>query len=235
MMGSKAYVRSSMNHPSFVLPLLLLATLLVALLVVIYNSELHDNSAWNVVSKICWKNATVRPPILVVMVICGWGWVVKVCRSASLNLDFVLGGKLQPVSWTYHAALVLFCVLLGTHLVHFIASEVPGVTWRPWLRCNLFLHGAFFVLLALPMQTFYAASRLSLLRTLFDSVVAPLAPVTFWHVIVVRVPRGHRPSARPQEQARRHGRAVQSRRQVLPRTASQTRRPPARARARRIT
>ena len=37
---------------------------------------------------------------------------------------------------------------------------------------------------ALPCRTFHATSRFSLLRALFDSVVAPCAPVTFWRVIV---------------------------------------------------
>ena len=37
---------------------------------------------------------------------------------------------------------------------------------------------------AMPCRTFHATSRFSLLRALFDSVVAPCAPVTFWHVIV---------------------------------------------------
>ena len=57
-------------------------------------------------------------------------------------------------------------------------------TWRPWLRCNLFLHGAFIVLGALPLQYFCPASRLSLVRALLEPVTAPFAPVTFWHVIV---------------------------------------------------
>lgn len=39
-------------------------------------------------------------------------------------------------------------------------------------------------LTVLPIQTFYAASRLSLIRALLESIVAPMTQVTFWHVIV---------------------------------------------------
>ena len=134
------------QRTSFGAVLFVLSVLLFGALVVMYTSELHDNTAWNVLSKICWKNSTARPPVLLVLTVAGWGWVVQVCRAASLNLDVVLGGKLQPPAATYHAALVLSCVLLASHLVHLVASEMPGVTWRPWLRCNLFLHGAFLVL-----------------------------------------------------------------------------------------
>lgn len=56
--------------------------------------------------------------------------------------------------------------------------------WRPWLTCNLGLLTLVLALGAMPCRTFHATSRFSLLRALFDSVVAPCAPVTFWHVIV---------------------------------------------------
>lgn len=174
----------SSRIPDFRAVLAVLCVLLFGTLIVVYTSELHDNTAWNILSKICWKNATVRPPVLLVLIVAGWGWVVSMCRMASLNLDLVLGGKLQPPETTYHAALVLTCILLASHLVHLAASELHGVTWRPWLRCNLFLHGAFLALGVLPMQAFYPASRFSLLRALIESVFAPFAPVTFWHVIV---------------------------------------------------
>ena len=94
----------------------------------------------------------MRPPVLVILIVLGWGGVVRVCRHAALNLEVVLGGKLEPPAATYHAGLVLPCILLCTHLVHLVASEIPGVTWRPWLRCNLMLHGAFFVLGAMPLH-----------------------------------------------------------------------------------
>ena len=34
------------------------------------------------------------------------------------------------------------------------------------------------------MKGLFAESRLSLVRTLWESMIAPLAPVNFWHVIV---------------------------------------------------
>jgi len=176
--------REPRGRTSFGVVLSTLAFLLFAILIVVYLSELHDNTALNVLSKICWKNATVRPPVLLVLMLFGWGWVVQVCRVASLDVDLVLGGKLQPPDATYHAGLVLTCVLLATRLFHLIASEVPGITWRPWLRCNLFLQAAFLIIGVLPIHIFHPSSRLSLLRAIWESVIAPFAPVTFWHVIV---------------------------------------------------
>ena len=162
-----------------------LAALLVALLSVVNNSDLHASSASTVLSKLCWKNATVRPPLLLVGVVAGWGWVVSVCQSVRLEIDHVLGGPPQSPASTYHAALILLCILLGFHLAHFMASEIPGITWRPWLVSNLALNVAFAVLGMLPTSTvFFGSSRHSLLRVLGESVIAPFAPVTFWHVIV---------------------------------------------------
>jgi len=96
----------------------------------------------------------------------------------------VLGGAVQAPEATYHAALLLFGVLLAAHLFHFWASEVPNVTWRPWLVSNCALNVAFLLLGVMPFNIFFGQSRLSLLRALFESVIAPFAPVTFWHVIV---------------------------------------------------
>ena len=158
--------------------------LLIGLLILVESSDVHKPSAWTVLSKICWKNATVRPPLLLVLVVAGWGWVVSVCHGARLEIGHVLGGAPQPVKDTYHAALLLLCILLAGHLIHFWASETPGVTWRPWLVSNCALNGVYLVLGLLPCNLFFGSSRLSLLQTLWESAIAPFAPVTFWHVIV---------------------------------------------------
>jgi len=166
------------------LTLLALASLVIALLVVTSNSEVHSASALKIMSKLCWKNATVRPPILVVVIVFGWAWVVRVCRKAGIDLDRCLGGTVQPIRATIHAAVGLLTLLLAVHLAHFVASEHPGLTWRPWLVCNLSLNLGIIILGMLPMQVFFFESRLSLARALYESIVAPFAPVTFWHVIV---------------------------------------------------
>ena len=69
-------------------------------------------------------------------------------------------------------------------LAYFVASEHEGLQWRPWLTCNVGLLTLVLALGVMPCRAFHATSRFSLLRALFDSVVAPCAPVTFWHVIV---------------------------------------------------
>ena len=119
------------------------------------------------------------------LVVAGWGWVVSVCQNARLEIEQVLGGvSLQTPETTYHAALILLCILLAAHLFHFIASETPGVTWRPWLVANCVLNLVYVVIGMLPCNVFFGSSRLSLLRALYESFIAPFAPVTFWHVIV---------------------------------------------------
>ena len=161
-----------------------LGVLLFTYMIVIFVTELHEEGAEGLFSKLCWRNATVRPPFLLVLIIGGWGLVVRICRESGLNLDAVLGGRLQATAASYHAALVLLCIVLFAHLVHLIASEIPGITWRPWLTCNLALHVAIAAVGCAPYKVFHHESRFSLLNTLWESLIAPLAPVHFWHVIV---------------------------------------------------
>ena len=135
MSGQKQYLNEAPYGMHRLVPLLLtLGVLLLAFLIVAFETELHDVDSMEVISRLCWRNATVRPPILLVLIIAGWGLVVKICRDSGLNLDLVLGGRLQPSLASAHAALLLLCVVMAAHLVHFIASEIPGLTWRPWLQ-----------------------------------------------------------------------------------------------------
>jgi|EP00966_Prymnesium_polylepis_P278155 hypothetical protein len=159
--------------------------LATALVVLLYShSEVHQYTTWKLLRKLAWKNASVRPPLLVVLMVAGWGWVVSVCEKADVDLERVLGGPTQPPRDTYHAALVLLVLLLSMRLLHLVASETAGVLWRPWLTSNIMLHAAFAGLALLPCDIFFGKSRLSLVRALWESFIAPFAPVTFWHVIV---------------------------------------------------
>ena len=168
-------------------PLLMLLLALASAFVLIgMNSSVHKPHPYNLASLLLWKNASVRPPVMLVLVVAGWAWVVRSCRQRGMHIALVLGGKLQPAASTYQAALTLLNMVLACRLLHlFIAEEAehPRAA-RPWLSCNLALLVCIVVLGALPLRTFYADSRFSLLRTLVESVVAPCAPVTFWHVIV---------------------------------------------------
>ena len=185
MSGSKQWSEGPpFNFMRFASVFALLGALGFSYVIVLFLTELHEEGAEGLLSKLMWRNATVRPPFLLVLIIAGWGVVVRVCRGSGLNLDAVLGGRLHPTAASYHAALVLLCLVLGFHLIHLIASEFSGITWRPWLTCNLLLHAAVAALGCTPSRVFHAESRFSLLRTLWESVIAPLAPVTFWHVIV---------------------------------------------------
>ena len=165
---------------------LLVCLALFAAIIVVINShsDVHEHTTWKLLSKLAWKNATVRPPLLIIAMVAGWGWVVSVCEKAGLDLERVLSGQPQAPRDTYHAALVLLAVLLTMRLMHLVASEQAGVVWRPWLTSNVLLHVVFLVLTVLPCNVFFANSRFSLLRVLWESFIAPFAPVTFWHVIV---------------------------------------------------
>lgn len=166
-------------------PLAVCLALLLALLVLLHSdSAVHEHTAAKLLAKLAWKNASVRPPLLLVLVLGGWGWVVSVCNRAGLDVERVLNGRTQAPRETYHAALTLLCLLLSMRLLHLVASETAGVVWRPWLTANVLLHGLFLVLALLPCDVFFGNSRISLLRAVWDSVIAPCAPVTFWHVLV---------------------------------------------------
>ena len=108
------------------------AALIVTLVYYTYESELHhDPSLWKTAGKVFWKNASVRPPLLLVVIVAGWAWVIRMCRSSALNLELVLKdasgfSAFQSVASTYHAALTMFTLLLLFRLVHFVASEMPG-------------------------------------------------------------------------------------------------------------
>ena len=184
MSGLKQYHEAPFAYRRFVPLFGTLAFLFFIYIITLFVTELHEEGADGLLSKLCWRNATVRPPVLLVLIVGGWGLVVRVCRDAGLNLDHVLGGRVAAPAVSYHAGLLLLCVVLAAHLIHFIASEVPGITWRPWLTVNLGLHAVLLVLGTVPAPVFHPESRFSLLRALYDSVIAPLAPVTFWHVIV---------------------------------------------------
>jgi len=182
MASIKQHMRNP--HESFVPLIAALLVCLAALLIVTLRSEVHEPSTSNLVRKLLWKNASTRPPFLIFLTVAGWAWVVRVCRGSALNLEFVLGGAVQRPSATLQAALLLLVLLLVGHLVHIIASETPGLQWRPWLVCNIALHALFALLGVMPLQRLCPEARFSLMRTLAESVVAPFAPVTFWHVIV---------------------------------------------------
>ena len=85
---------------------------ILALVIVATNSDVHEPSPWKLASRILWTNASTRPPLLLVLAVAGWAWVVQVCRSCGMKIDLVLGGPTQPVSATYHAALTMLCVVL---------------------------------------------------------------------------------------------------------------------------
>jgi len=169
---------------------------------------IHPHSTVKLVGKLLWKNASVRPPVLLVLTLLGWAGVIRVCRSAGMPLDLVLGGSVQPAGATLRSACVLLALVVGGRpalagwfgggspapftlprrvagfrAAHVVASETPGLTWRPWLTTNLSLHLVILLAALLPAGL-SGASRRSLVSTLVESVIAPFAPVTFWHVIV---------------------------------------------------
>ena len=147
--GKHALFELSARPASLVPPLAVIGLELLLLMIFSYQTEL-DQSVESLLSKLFWHNATVRPPILLVLIVIGWGVVVRVSRTSGLNIDHVLGGRCMPPANTYCAA----------------------------------LHAALLVLGTMPAPVFFAESRFSLLRTLHESFLAPLAPVNFWHVIV---------------------------------------------------
>lgn len=164
--------------------LVLLGVLVCMYLVLGRISRVHTYTPWKLAGKLLWKNATTRPPVLIILILSGWSWVVRTCTSAGMELEHVLGGPVKPSEMGVTCALVLLNMFLAVHLMHFVASEWPGMTWRPWLVSHWVLHVLMACVFLAPHHYLHADTRASLVRTAWDSLIAPLAPVTFWHVIV---------------------------------------------------
>ena len=96
MSGTKQYMQGSWPISRFTPVLGVLSLLVLALVAAIFLTELHEEGASALISNLCWRNATVRPPVLLVLIVGGWGYVVRVGRGAGLDLDRVLGGRLLP-------------------------------------------------------------------------------------------------------------------------------------------
>lgn len=164
--------------------LLLLGTLLKLYMMVFMFSRVHHYTLWKFIGKVLWKNAATRPPVLIVLILLGWSWVVRTCTGAGMELELVLGGPTKPPAMAASCALVLTNVFLLVHLIHLVASEFPGLTWRPWLITNALLHVVFVLAITTPHRWLHPDARGSLLKAAWESLIAPFAPVTFWHVIV---------------------------------------------------
>lgn len=170
-------------------PLGMREVVLLGVLVKVYAlvyvfSRVHHYTLWKFFAKLLWKNAATRPPVLIVLILLGWSWVVRTCNGKGIELELVLGGPTKPPAMAISCALVLVNIFLSIHLVHLLSSEVPGLTWRPWLLTNALLHVAYVLVIATPHRWLHADARGSLLRTAWDSFRAPFCPVTFWHVLV---------------------------------------------------
>lgn len=174
--------------------------------------EASPHDAFEVLSRLFWRTASARPPILLVVILVGWAGVVRAADAAGLRLSRALGEGVLPPRVILRSALGLLDVILLCRLVPFVAQVVFETEhFGRWcLFFDLVAYAACFLLLAAPpsaccgsdeanytnekckahqrydhgwlLQT--AHSRASLLRTCVESLCAPFAPVTFWHVIV---------------------------------------------------
>ena len=189
-------------------------SLFVALVGVFGVLSLQDDyeDAFELLSRLFWRTASARPPILVIAVLFGWCGVVHAGEAAGLRLSRPLGDGVAPPRATARAALALLDVVLLCRLVPFVADVVFATerfgTWC--LTFDVVAYGCCVVFLVAPpsavcrsppdaygpdraaahvkyesaavLQT--AHSRHALFRALVDSLCAPFAPVTFWHVVV---------------------------------------------------
>ena len=174
--------------------------------------EASPHDAFEVISRLFWRSASARPPILLVVILVGWAGVVHCGQVAGLRLSRALGEGVLSPRIILRSALGLLDVILLCRLVPFVAQVVFETEhFGRWcLFFDLVAYAACILLLAAPpsaccgsdeagysserckahqrydhgwlLQT--AHGRSSLLRTLIESLCAPFAPVTFWHVIV---------------------------------------------------
>ncbi|KAJ8604121.1 hypothetical protein CTAYLR_001796 [Chrysophaeum taylorii] len=185
-------------------------TVLVALVVVYVIIASQVESSQDVLAKIFWKTATARPPMLIVFAVAGWGVVVEVARRVGMRVELVIGPASPLPLWTQvRSAVGLLDGILALRLVPFVA-EATGRRVATWsLACDVAAHALCLgVLLYPPSRLFVASENLaperaaahrkyahtlafetahardSLASTIWDSFLAPFAPVTFWHVLV---------------------------------------------------
>ena len=174
--------------------------------------EASPHDAFEVISRLFWRSASARPPILLVVILVGWAGVVHCGQVAGLRLSRALGEGVLSPRIILRSALGLLDVILLCRLVPFVAQVVFNTEhFGRWcLFFDIIAYMACILLLAAPpsaccgsdeagysserckahqrydhgwlLQT--AHGRASLLRTLIESLCAPFAPVTFWHVIV---------------------------------------------------
>ncbi len=184
--------------------------------------EASPHDAFEVISRLFWRSASARPPILLVVILVGWAGVVHCGQVAGLRLSRALGEGVLSPRIILRSALGLLDVILLCRLVPFVAQVVFETEhFGRWcLFFDLVAYAACILLLAAPpsaccgsdeagysserckahqrydhgwlLQT--AHGRSSLLRTLIESLCAPFAPVTFWHVIVADYVRTRRPA-----------------------------------------
>ena len=188
-------------------------TLLVALVLVFAALSLQDSygDAYELLSRLFFRTASARPPVLLVAVLFGWCGVVEFATSRGLVISRAIGPHCEP-RVVLRFTIGLLDVILVCRLVPFVANEVFATDkFGVWcLTFDLIAYGCCFVALVAPPSAFClsppealnaercaahakydhsavlqtAHSRASLLKTLSESLCAPFAPVTFWHVIV---------------------------------------------------
>ena len=188
-------------------------TLFVALCLVFFALSLRDeyDEGYELLSRLFFRTASARPPILVVAVLFGWAGVTHALTSRGLRVSRAVGGICEPRVVSRYA-LGLLDVILACRLVPFVADVVFATDkFGVWcLTFDIVAYGCCFGALVAPPSSLFlsppeafseersaaharydhsavlmtAHSRAGLFRALVDSLCAPFAPVTFWHVIV---------------------------------------------------
>lgn len=185
----------------------------LAVLVAVYTLlATNVESGTQLLANILWKTASARPPILIVITVAGWGLVTALAKRARLRLELVIGPA-SPLSMETHlrCAVLLLNGILLCRLMPFAAQAIYSgrssvAAWS--LASDVAAHGLCLAFLVWPPSALWggadvsaeraaahgryghaltvetAHARDSLARTLIDALLAPLAPVTFWHVIV---------------------------------------------------
>ena len=98
------------------------ATLFVALCLVFFALSLRDeyDEGYELLSRLFFRTASARPPILVVAVLFGWAGVTHALTSRGLRVSRAVGGICEPRVVSRYA-LGLLDVILACRLVPFVA------------------------------------------------------------------------------------------------------------------
>ena len=165
----------------------------------------------HLVAEIFYHTATTRPPMLLVATVMGWAGVMRCAeglpvskaigstlkpavtlRGAVVLLDGILICRLFPILWNFffqdaaehHDAWATLVGDIGAYVCCLVALMVPPSRFFSSAAAFDAQRSSAHAKYGHGLASETSHARASLTAALWETLLAPFAPVTFWHVIV---------------------------------------------------